>query len=61
MSIWKRAALYLRRKKGRTALLFLYMAVMAVFILVAFSLKSAAEKELARLRQTFGKIGRAHV
>ena len=54
MSIWKRAALYLTRKKGRTTLLFLYMAVMASFILIAFSLKSAAEKELDRLQQTFG-------
>ena len=54
MSIWKRAVLYLTRKKGRTILLFLYMAVMAIFILTAFSLKSAAEKELARLLETFG-------
>ena len=54
MSIWKRAVLYLTRKKGRTILLFLYMAVMAVFILTAFSLKNAAEKELVKLRETFG-------
>ncbi len=54
MSIWKRAALYLMRKKGRTIFLFLYMAVMAVFLLTAFSLKNAAEKELSRLLETFG-------
>lgn len=54
MSIWKRAALYLIRKKRRTMLLFLYMALMAVFILISFSLKSAAKKELDRLLQTFG-------
>ncbi len=54
MSIWKRAALYLMRKKGRTIFLFLYMTVMAVFILTAFSLKNAAEKELSRLLETFG-------
>ena len=54
MSIWKRAALYLIRKKGRTTVLFLYMAVMAVFLLTAFSLKNAAERELSRLLETFG-------
>ena len=54
MSIWKRAALYLTRKKGRTILLFLYMSVMAVFLLTAFSLKNAAERELSRLLETFG-------
>jgi len=54
MSVWKRAILYLTRKKGQTIFLFLYMAVMAAFILIAFSLKDAAEKELARLLETFG-------
>ena len=54
MSIWKRVALYLMRKKGRTSFLFLYMAVMAVFLLTAFSLKNAAERELSRLLETFG-------
>ena len=54
MSIWKRVAIYLIRKKGRTTFLFLYMAVMAVFILTAFSLKNAAERELSRLLETFG-------
>lgn len=54
MPAWKRAVLYLARKKGRTMLLFLFMSVMAFFILTAFSLKTAAEKELDRLRQTLG-------
>ncbi len=54
MLIWKRAALYLIRKKGRTTFLFLYMVAMAVFLLTAFSLKNAAEKELSRLLETFG-------
>ena len=54
MSIWKRVVIYLTRKKGRTILLFLYMTVMAIFILTVFSLKNAAEKELFRLLETFG-------
>ena len=54
MLIWKRAVLYLIRKKGRTTFLFLYMVAMAVFLLTAFSLKNAAEKELSRLLETFG-------
>ncbi|MCI9378731.1 MAG: FtsX-like permease family protein [Eubacterium sp.] len=54
MSVWKRAMLYLARKKGRTVLLFFYIVVMSGFILTAFSLKNAAEQQLTRLRQTLG-------
>lgn len=54
MNVLKRAVCYLTGKKRQTILLFLYLAVMAVFILTAISLKNAAETELTKLRQTFG-------
>ena len=54
MPIWKRTGLYLTRKIGRTLLLFVCLVITAVFLLASFSLKNASNKELARLRQTFG-------
>ena len=54
MSIWKRAVLYLTRKKGRTIFLFFYMFGIACFLFVAIFLNNGAEKELKNLRRTFG-------
>ena len=54
MNFMKRAILHLTRKKGRTLLLSIYLVTMAVLILISFSFKNAAEKELTRLLQTFG-------
>lgn len=52
MSVWKRAMLYLRRKKGRTALLGGLLLVMSCFVLVGISLKDSAKKQTDNLRQS---------
>ena len=54
MNFMKRAILYLARKKGPTLLLFLYLVIMAVLILISFSFRNAAKKELIRLYRTLG-------
>lgn len=54
MSIWKRAVLYLKRKKWRSMLLFFFMLGMACFIFITIFLKESTEKELNHLRHTFG-------
>ena len=54
MSIWKRVLLYLTRKKGRTVLLLFYIFCMSCFIFTAVFLKEGTEKELERLRNSFG-------
>lgn len=53
LSVWKRAVLYLTRKKARSLFLFFYMLCMACFLFVSVFFKEGADKELARLRKTF--------
>lgn len=52
MSIWKRAALYITRKKIRSILLFAILLVMGLFLLVGLSVRSSAEKAAADIRKT---------
>ena len=54
MNFMKRAILYLTRKKGRTIFLFFYMFGTACFLFTAIFLNNSAEKELKKLRRTFG-------
>lgn len=52
MSFWKRAGLYLRRKKGRVILLTVLLFLMSCSVLIGFSFKESAEKEADSLRQS---------
>ena len=54
MAVWKRAVLYLSRKRGRTILLVVLMFAMACFIMVGISLKNSADKEIINLRKNLG-------
>ena len=52
MNTFKRAILYLTRKRGRTAILLIVFVVMAVFSMVCLSINRAAENELNKLSET---------
>ena len=54
MAVWKRAMLYLLRKKGRGMLLIVLMFAMSCFLLIGISLKSSADKEIYNLKKTLG-------
>ena len=54
MSVWKRAILYLSRKRGRTILLVVLMFAMACFVMVGISLKNSADREISNLRKNLG-------
>ena len=54
MAVWKRAILYLSRKRGRTILLVILLFVMACFVMVGISLKNSADKEIINLRKNLG-------
>lgn len=53
MSLWKRAVLYLTRKRGRSISLVMFLFLMSCFVIVGYSLKKSAEQETDRLRQSF--------
>lgn len=54
MSHWKRALLYLGRKRGRTLLLTALLFAMSCFVLVGIFLKNSADRETELLRQSLG-------
>lgn len=54
MAVWKRAILYLSRKRGRTILLVILMFAMACFVMVGISLKNSADREISNLRKNLG-------
>ena len=54
MSCWKRALLYLGRKRGRTLLLTALLFAMSCFVLVGIFLKNSADRETELLRQSLG-------
>ena len=54
MSIFKRAFLYVTRKRGKTVLLFAMLLIMATFVLTGLSIWKASEGAQQHLRQSFG-------
>lgn len=54
MSIFKRAFLYVTRKRGKTILLFAILLIMATFVLTGLSIWKAAEAAQLDLRQSLG-------
>lgn len=54
MSIFKRAFLYVTRKRGKTILLFAILLIMATFVLTGLSIWKAAEIAQLDLRQSLG-------
>ena len=51
MNLWKRACLYLGRKKGKTFTLFAFLFVMATLMLTCFSIQSATETANANIKK----------
>ena len=54
MSIFKRAFLYVTRKRGKTILLFTILMIMATFVLTGLSVWKASEAVQFDLRQSLG-------
>ncbi len=54
MSIFKRAWLYVTRKRGKTLLLFAILLIMATFVLTGLSIWKASEAAQLDLRQSLG-------
>ncbi len=54
MSIFKRAFLYVTRKRGKTVLLFAILLIMATFVLTGLSIRKASEAAQLDLRQSLG-------
>jgi len=54
MSIFKRAFLYVTRKRGKTILLFAILLIMATFVLTGLSIWKASEAAQLNLRQSLG-------
>ena len=54
MSLFKRALLYLTRKKGRSILLLIIIFLMSSFVLIGLALKFSADNETTQLRKTLG-------
>ena len=54
MAVWKRAILYLSRKRGRTILLVVLMFAMACFVMIGISLKNSADREISTLKNNLG-------
>ncbi len=54
MSIFKRAFLYVTRKRGKTILLFAILLIMATFVLTGLSVWKASEAAQLDLRQSLG-------
>jgi len=54
MSIFKRAFLYVTRKRGKTILLFAILLIMATFVLTGLSIWKASEAAQLDLRQSLG-------
>ncbi len=54
MSIFRRAWLYITRKRGRSILLFAVMLITAVFSMLGLAIKQSANKEAAAIRKSLG-------
>lgn len=54
MNIFKRAFLYVTRKRGKTVLLFAILLIMATFVLTGLSIWKASEGAQLDLRQSLG-------
>ena len=54
MNVFKRAWLYVTRKRGKTALLFAILLIMATFVLTGLSIWKASEAAQLALRQSLG-------
>ncbi|BFL12103.1 ABC transporter permease [[Clostridium] hylemonae] len=54
MNIWKRATIYLTRKKGRSILLFLILFLMGTFMLTGLSIHNSAKLAAEEMQQSFG-------
>lgn len=54
MLVWKRAVLYLARKRGRTILLTALLFMMSCFIVIGISLRVGAGNEISNLRKNLG-------
>ncbi|MFQ9924930.1 MAG: ABC transporter permease [Beduini sp.] len=54
MSLFKRAWLYITRKKGRTVLMFFIFFIMATVIISGISIKKAAQSSMRQARQAVG-------
>ena len=54
MSIFKRAFLYVTRKRGKTILLFAIFLIMATFVLTGLSIQKASEAAQLDLRRSLG-------
>jgi hypothetical protein len=52
MSIFKRARLYITRKRGRSILLFAIMLLTSVFAMLGLAVKQSADKEAAAIRKS---------
>ena len=61
MSIFKRAFLYVTRKRGKTILLFAILLIMATFVLTGLSIWKALEAAQLNLRQSLGGKFNIHV
>ena len=61
MSIFKRAFLYVTRKRGKTILLFAILLIMATFVLTGLSIWKASEAAQLNLRQSLGGKFDIHV
>lgn len=60
MKVWKRASLYLMRKKGKSVILLAILTVIATLALLCMSIGNAADSAMKILRETMGgyfKIG----
>ena len=61
MSIFKRALLYVTRKRGKTILLFTILVIMATFVLTGLSIWKASEATQLDLRRSLGGKFDIHV
>ncbi len=61
MSIFKRAFLYVTRKRGKTILLFAILLIMATFVLTGLSVWKASKAAQRNLRQSLGGKFDIHV
>ena len=54
MSFWRRAFLYVTRKRGKSILLFVLLLIMATFVLTGLAIGKASEVTQENLRQALG-------
>lgn len=54
MSVWRRASLYMMRKKGKFLILLAILTVIATLVLLCISVGNAANSSVQKLRETMG-------